>query len=206
MCKPWSWTSACPLLQLSVPSIPYHLDKWDDSRAKKCDTFPCLRLCMSFSANVWPFVYEDDKWCFGKMQGDLCWCVCVWEPCRLSVIFVHLSPVFHDKSCSSCSRAEAVWDELGFSVSLFSNFHFWRISLLLARCTSWQWPQTTSQTAGLFFCPTCFPHSFVCVCYLCVCVIYQMLLLQSKSLWIVTQLKKSLFKAECHRIQTSMWT
>lgn len=79
VCVAWSspdrWMDVCGEADISVSfsaakcsEQPSHFYSGMTAAAKKCLPFP--GLCVSFSANVCAFVYDGDKWWFGKMLGD----------------------------------------------------------------------------------------------------------------------------------------
>lgn len=120
-----------------------------------------LYVCVSVpsSANVWPFVQREDKWRLGKMLEDSSWEISsVWEPslaatstaalcCSGPLLLSSLFPL----RARQLRLEEAVceWRAGIFVSRLFSNRP-------LGRPRSLPWPQTTSQSAPLFFCRSCF--------------------------------------------------
>ncbi|KAI9526636.1 hypothetical protein NQZ68_037200 [Dissostichus eleginoides] len=66
--KEWMGSKIDPALR-PCPQKPAHLGSDDDSRGPEMSSISRL-VCVSFSADVWPFVYERDRWWFGKMLRD----------------------------------------------------------------------------------------------------------------------------------------
>lgn len=136
-------------------------------QAKETSPFPgssvCVSVCVPSSANVWSFVHKGDKWRLGKMLGDSWKISSVWEPslaATSTAAHCYFCPFLSSLShfiISSCGPEEAVCDKLGFSLSLFSKLPLYQNPISQLRF--WQWPQTTSQLAPLFFCWTCFSHA-----------------------------------------------
>lgn len=136
------------------------------NKLKKCLHFQarlCVSVCVPSSANVWSFVHKGDKWRLGKMLGDSWKISSVWEPslaATSTAAHCYFCPFLSSLShfiISSCGPEEAVCDKLGFSLSLFSKLPLYQNPISQLRF--WQWPQTTSQLAPLFFCWTCFSHA-----------------------------------------------